>query len=923
MSGEIAGKVDGNKREKRTMNWMRRLRSKVLVATACCALAAAVAVPAAQADFGISDFNISTETEGQFSRQAGAHPDFTFNIGFAVQPPDGLNGDGEVKTIKASLPAGMLANPTAAPTCTTAELQAGFNGKGAVCPIGSQIGVVYIYEQSGSNAFPALFSPAPVYNMVPPNDSPALFSFNAEGVIVKIAPTVRGVDYGIDSVSPSVSQAIKVLRVKVVLWGVPADPSHNPDRALGDTQNFDHGHPSSAPPLPFMINPTSCPSTAQKFVAESDSWQAPGVFDTALTDVDPEGTPFVFSGCERLPFDANAAVLPGTHRAASPTGLDLTINVHQSRDPYGLATAHVRKVVTTFPRGMTVSPSAVAGLGACSLDQIGLGSTTVPTCPDSSKIGNVTVKTPLLSDPLEGEVVLARQNENPFHSLFAIYLVIKGPGFYIKLPGELNVDKQTGQMKTVFDNNPQLPFSELHLDFRGGPTAPLVTPNTCGTYTTHTEITSWASPDPVVVEAPMLIDENCSGGGTFNPTLQAGVASPVAGANSPLTIRIRRQDGEQNISRFDITLPEGELAKLKGVEVCPEGLAAIANCGKASQVGISTTAIGTGAFPLFVPQPGKDPTALYLAGPYKGAPYSLITKVPAQSGPFDFGLIVVRTAINVDPVTTQVIAKTDPLPQILEGVPIAYRDVRIEVQKPDFTVNPTSCEQRRATTTITSIEGATAHPSTPFKVGDCASLDFGPKLALRVAGGTNRGDYQALTATLTTHKHEANISRVAVALPHSEFLAQEHIRTICTRVQFAAKKCPDGSIYGFAKATTPLLDKPLEGPVYLRSSNNPLPDLVASLNGQFDIELAGRIDSVNGGIRNTFEVVPDAPVTKFVLKMKGGEKSLLVNSRNLCKSKAKAEVKMIGQNGKRFNSRPVLRNGCGKKSGKRAKRTRR
>jgi hypothetical protein len=419
----------------------------------------------------------------------------------------------------------------------------------------------------------------------------------------------------------------------------------------------------------------------------------------------------------------------------------------------------------------------------------------------------------------------------------------------------------------------------------------------------------------------MVIDENCTGGGTFNPTLQAGVASPVAGAISPLTIRLRRQDGEQNISRLDVTLPEGELAKLKGVEVCPDALAASGNCGKGSQVGISTTAIGTGAFPLFVPQPGKDPTALYLAGPYKGAPYSLVTKVPAQSGPFDFGLIVVRTAINVDPVTTQVIAKSDPLPQILEGVPIAYRDVRIEVQKPDFTVNPTSCEQRFVTTTITSIDGATAHPSVPFKVGDCASLDFGPKLAFKIRGGTNRGDYQALTATLTTHKHEANISRVAVTLPHSEFLAQEHIRTICTRVQFAAKKCPDGSIYGFAKARTPLLDKPLEGPVYLRSSDHQLPDLVATLNGQFDIELAGRIDSVNGGIRNSFEVVPDAPVSRFVLKMKGGEKSLLVNSRNLCKSTSKAEVKMVGQNGKRANSRPVVRNSCGKKAGgKRAKR---
>jgi hypothetical protein len=363
-----------------------------------------------------------------------------------------------------------------------------------------------------------------------------------------------------------------------------------------------------------------------------------------------------------------------------------------------------------------------------------------------------------------------------------------------------------------------------------------------------------------------------------------------------------------------VTLPKGEIASLKGLEVCPESAAPSGSCPAGSQVGIATSAIGTGAFPLFVPQSGKDPTALYFAGPYKGAPYSLVAKVPAQAGPFDFGDIVVRTAIDLNPVTAQVIAKSDPLPQILEGVPIAYRDVRIEVKKPDFTVNPTSCEQRFVTTTITSVDGTEAHPSVPTKVGDCGALNFGPKLKFRLKGGTHRGDFQQLTATLTTGKKEANISKVAVTLPHSEFLEQGHIGTVCTRVQFAADKCPAESVYGFARAITPLLDQPLEGPVYLRSSNHPLPDLVADLKGQFDIELSGRIDSANGGIRNTFEAVPDAPVTKFVLKMKGGKKSLLVNSRNLCKGKrARATVNMVGQNGKVHNERPIVLNGCAKK----------
>jgi hypothetical protein len=847
-----------------------------------------VAAPVAQADFGVSSFGISTDFEGiPSARQAGAHPNLRTVFSFNESEPE--VPDGNARDISVDLPPGFTGNPLAAPACPLADI---IPVEGIKCALRTLVGTAT--TNIGSSG---------IYNIEHPASSPGLFGMNIFGVPIFIEPTVRPGDYGISSLSARTSQADLLTNVAIELWGVPQDHNH-----------------SEAARLPLLTNPTSCTSAPVSFKIFANSWEDESVYSTKTVNSDDEGTPFIYNGCEKLPFDPVIVAQPGTHRAASPTGLDINITVPQNNGPDGLATAHVKKVVTRFPQGVTVSTSAVAGLGACSEAEIGIGNNDPPACPGSSKLGNVTIKTPLLEKPVEGDVYLAKQKENPFHSTFAIYMVARGPGFFLKLPAELNVDKQTGQLSTVFENLPQLPFEEAHLDFRGGPTAPLTTPDSCGTYTTHTEFTSWASSTPVVQDAPMVINENCSGGGSFNPTLQAGVASPVAGANSPLTFRIRRQDGEQNLSRLEFTLPEGELAKLKGVEVCPESLAPSGACGIKSQVGVSTTAIGTGAFPLFVPQPGKDPTALYLAGPYKGAPYSLITKVPAQSGPFDFGLIVVRTAINLDPITSQVIAKSDALPQFLEGVPIQYRDVRIEVQKPDFTVNPTSCEQRYVNTTIVSTQGAVAHPQTPFKVGDCASLDFGPKLAFQLKGGTNRGDFQALTATLTTGKHEANIARVAVTLPHSEFLEQGHIRTICTRVQFAAKKCPDASIYGFAEAVTPLLDKPLSGPVYLRSSNHPLPDMVAALNGQFDIELAGRIDSKNGGIRNTFEVVPDAPVTKFVLKMKAGAKSLLVNSRNLCKSVARAEVKMVGQNGMRHHERPVMKNSCGKKAKKKAAR---
>jgi hypothetical protein len=902
----------------RVQQWVRR----TLTAAASCLLVAAVAAPVASANFEFEFAKVLVnETGGGYTRQAGSHPDFTFDFNQPIVEKinDGLPSSAPaeaVRDVALDLPPGMFGNPTPFPTCTMEQLVGG-NEHNQKCPISSQIGLIKLrlFDSATPSAEVGLF------NIEHGNEVPAEFGFNYLGAVATIIPSVRPGDHGISAGSFEISEALPVRGARLTFWGFPASPVHDRERQEPGVP-FLLGTPvaSTAPKVPFFSAPTSCPNTPGTFVARGDSREHTGVFDEPHITADENGNPFVWEGCELLTFEPTMTPVPGTHRAHSPTGLDVNIDLPSNDGVEGYSASAVKKTVIAFPEGVTVSPSAVGGLEACSEAQVGLDDNDPPTCPDGSKIGNVTIETQLLKDPLQGEVVLARQYENPFHSTYAVYLLVKGPGFYLKLPGELNVDQKTGRLTTVFDELPQLPFENVHLDFRGGPTAPLVTPDTCGNYSIRTEVFPWARPtEPVVASVPMVIDENCQGGGGFSPSLQAGVANPVAGALSPLTLRVRRQDGEQNLSRLEFTLPEGELASLKGVPLCPEANAASGNCPAGSQVGISTTAIGTGAFPLFVPQPGKAPTALYLAGPYEGAPYSLITKVPAQAGPFDFGNIVVRTAINLNPNTTQVIAKSDPLPQILEGVPIAYRDVRIEVQKPDFTVNPTSCEQRAVTSTITSVSGTQSHPSVPFKVGDCGALNFKPKLALKLKGGTHRGDFPQLTAVLTTGKKEANIAFVSTTLPHSEFLEQGHIGTVCTRVQFAAKQCPAASVYGFARAYTPLLDNPLEGPVYLRSSNHTLPDLVAELNGQFDVELVGRIDSHNRGIRTTFETVPDAPVSKFELRFKAGKKSLLVNSRNLCKAPARATIRMIGQNGMRHDEQPLLRTRCGKaakKSGK-------
>jgi hypothetical protein len=409
---------------------------------------------------------------------------------------------------------------------------------------------------------------------------------------------------------------------------------------------------------------------------------------------------------------------------------------------------------------------------------------------------------------------------------------------------------------------------------------------------------------------PLETDEGC-GSGEFHPKLKAGTVSPQAGGFSPFVFDVSREDGEQNLAAFDVVLPQGLLAKLAGVPLCPEDQTRSGACPEASQIGIVKAAVGAGSLPLWVPQPGKAPTSLFLAGPYRGAPYSVVALVPAQAGPFDLGNVVVRSAIEIDPHSAQVTIHSDPMPQILQGVPIDYRHVIAEVDRSSFTVNPTSCADKEVKASFLSNGGATASASDRFKAAGCAGLGFSPKLRLRLKGGTRRAAYPSLRAVLTAKAGQANIRRVSVALPRSEFLEQAHIRTICTRVQFAADECPEASIYGRARAFTPLLDRPLEGPVYLRSSSHKLPDLVVDLKGQIRITFSGRIDSVNGGMRTTFSQLPDAPLSKFVLQMKGGKKGLLVNSRNLCAGENHAAVKMDGQNGRTHDSHPALKDPCG------------
>jgi hypothetical protein len=848
-----------------------------------------------------SEFGIKSLGAQLSSSAAGDHADFVTKISLNRH----LNKQGRsvssarLRGVAVSLPPGLVGDPTAIPRCDTGRFVAFGN-----CPIDSQVGVsnVLLNGRSGE-------ATEPLYNLAPPHPEReiARLGFFAGIAPVFIDVTVRtGSDYGVTATVHGAPGQDPVLAATTILWGNPPDPSHDELR-LTTAEATECNTACKAPggkrssglaPVAFMTNPSAC--QAGEVAASVASYQLPGQTFGARAPLSP------ITDCRDLPFAPTFEAHPTNRRAGAPTGLSTVLKLPQSADVESPATATMREARVTLPEGMTIAAGAADGLEACSDQQVHLHQEVAAECPDAAKLGTVTVLSPNLPNPLRG--ALYQRTPEPGH-LFRLWLVTDELGLHVKLPGEIKADARTGQLTAVFADLPQLPAEEIDIDVWGGARAPLKNPDACGTYVTTSTFVPHSEDPAVSGQSQMTIDQGCGQPG-FSPRLEGGVTEPVAGAFSPLILDLSRADGEQNIGRFEITLPEGELARLAGVPLCPEAVAAAGACPAGSKIGTVTVATGPGAQPLWIPQPGKAPTAIYLSGPYKGAPFSAVTVVPAQAGPFDLGTVAVRAGLYVNPETGQASVKSDPLPQFLEGVPVIYRKVHAVIDRPDFSLNPTNCAELALTSTISSVSGSVAHPSDRFQLDGCRALKFRPKLTLKLSGGTRRGDYPALQATLKMRAGGANVRKVSVALPHSEFLAQEHIRTICTRVQFAAHKCPKGSIYGKAMAVTPLLDKPLRGPVYLRSSSHALPDLVAAMHGAIDIDLVGRIDSVKGGIRTTFSSVPDAPVRKFALNMKGGQKGLLTNSQDICGGRHLSLVKFWAQNGRVSTPHPALRASC-------------
>ncbi len=915
--------------------------TKLLGALVATCLVFALWASSASAAFGIASFDgeVTAGPAGEPDTQAGSHPfAVSTTINFNTEEVEVEEGPGNfvrktvpqdnIKNVDVELPAGLIGDPSAVPRCTAAQFAAPLGTPG--CPENTQVGTTTIFTLGTKITLP-------VYNMVPAPGVPAQFGFVVLVDPVIATASVRsqeangGEGYGLDIHLENISQGLPLTGTSLSFWGNPSDPRHDAERGACLSASQGQGPMPAggcpyvdAPKKPFMTLPTSCtgPQTTRLHVT---SWQG-GEDRSAFTTHDKAGRVLGADGCDQVPFGGSIETSLGTPVADTPSALTVDLRIPQNTNPEGLATANLKKSVVTLPPGISINPSTANGLVGCSVAEFDQFSNAPSTCPQNSKIGTVEIVTPLLSQPLSGGIFLARQKENPFGSLIAIYVVAEAQGVLIKLPAEIALDPTTGRLVTTFDNTPQVPFDEFKLNFFGGPSAVLATPDVCGTQPSSAVLTPWSNAGDVGAGSSVTVSSGASGGGCvgslgqrpFGLSLEAGTVSNAAALHSPFDFKVSRPDGAQEISTIEATLPQGVLATLRGVPQCSDAAAAAGSCGEGSRVGSVIAVAGAGTSPFYV-KTGRA----YLTGPYKGAPLGLDFVVPAVAGPLDLGTVNVRAGVFVDPTTAQVTVKADQLPRILDGIPLRLRSIELAVDRDGFMLNPTSCNPSTVSSHVTSYEGAGASLSDRFQAAGCGALGFAPKLAPKLLGGRkalNRRRHPALQVTVTEPKGQANISKVSFAMPHSILLDQSHIKTICTRVQFSARKCPKASVYGRAQVTTPLLDKPLTGPVYLRSSNHKLPDLVADLKGQFEIVLAGRIDSNRGGIRATFTNLPDAPIAKFVLNMQGGAKGLLQNSVNLCKASAngqnRATVKIDGQNGRTHDTNSLLSTACGGKGKK-------
>jgi hypothetical protein len=860
-------------------------------------------------------------------RQAASHPDlatFSFDLnsieyGVTQSQEPEKSPSGGFRNAVVELPPGFLGAPTAVGECTPAQLAA------VNCPASSRVGRVDTATEAGFGSTSRYDFTGAIYNMIHPLGSVTDLGFTLHSKVLHIKVTLDPAkNYAILATSPDINETVRPYNVRITIWGVPGDASHGVERG-----------PTGLPVKPFLTIPARCEGENEMTLSGVNSWQQSDIFAPTQT----YDLPGQFTGCDHPRFDPEVHVEPTGKQADSPTGLDVNIHIPQNGNPNGYATPPVRNTVVKLPEGMSFSPSFANGLDSCPLAAMRLGTNEPVECSDASRIGEVSLSTPLLPKALEGSIYLAAQYDNPFGSLFAMYLVLHDTeerGILVKLAGKIEADPISGQITTTFADTPQLPFEDLTLKFRSGSRAPLVNPPFCGSQTVVGEMASWAQPNnPVAISSTYNITEGaggapCPAGGVlaFSPGLVAGTVNNAAGSYSPLGVRLMRNDGEQEITGFAATLPPGVTANLRGIPFCPDSAITLAesktgaqeeaepSCPVASQIGHTIAEAGVNT--VLAQAPGK----LYMGGAFEGAPFSIVSITSAKVGPFDLGTVVVHLPLSIDPHTATVSVGSgvpDQIPHIIKGVIVHVRNIRVYVDRPNFTLNPTSCEHLTFSATVigsgqnyvSSTDDIPVTVTNPFQAADCSSLKFTPKINVATGGKGSRANGTSLRFKIAYPAGAVGtqswFNMAKFSLPKQLPARLTTLQQACVAATFEQNPaaCPAHSVIGHAVVHTQILPVPLEGPVYFVShGGEKFPNAVLVLQGYgVTVQLTGDTFINSAGVTSaTFRNTPDVPFESIEVTLPSGKYSefginLPNGGQNLCGQKLAMPTLFKASNG--------------------------
>jgi hypothetical protein len=868
--------------------------------------------------------------DGAEDSEAGGHPyelTTTFYLNTRGVSPGGISiakTPEDIKDVVAELPPGFVGNPQVVQKCSQILASTKPAPGKPVCPPSSQVGVARLGLRGLEHEPLHSENVVPVYNVQPGRGAAAQFEFFDVVPVTLVATANQETNYAIRVTVSDIPREAEFNASSTTFFGEPAT-NH-------DIYNLGAG---VGQPLAFLQNPVDCSAGPLHARVSVDSWQSPGSYlpDGSPNLADPNWKTYTttmypsLSGCDLLQFEPSITLTPSTTRADEPTGVNVDLRVPQAADRLGeLATPELKDATVTLPAGLSLSPSAADGLGACSSAQIDIASIEPGSCPEASVLGTIKVSVPLLESPLEGQVFLGEPECNPCTAADAadgrmIRLFIEGTGSGVRLKkeGHVYLNPSTGQLTSKFENNPQDPFENLELDFKSGSRAGLATPQTCGTATTTTDLQPWSS--PITPDANPISQFNVSWDGQggvcpavppLSPSFSAGTSNPNAGQFSPFTLTFAREDREQDLAGIQVHMPPGLLGTLSAVSLCGEPQASLGTCGQASLIGTMTVAAGPGAHPFY------EKGEIYLTGPYGGAPFGLSIVVPTVAGPFNLGNVVVRARIQVDPVTAALTVTSDPFPQVIDGIPLRLRTANVTIDRPGFIFNPTNCALQHITATISGAQGSQTNVSVPFAVSGCAGLHFGPTFKAYTSAKTSRADGASLDVRLSFPSGpQSNIAHVKVELPKALPSRLSTLQRACTIAVFEANPagCPAGSVVGIARADSPILPVTLEGPAYFVSHGGAkFPELIVVLQGYgARVDLYGETFINKQGITSsTFANVPDVQVNSFELYLPEGPDSALAANGNLCTKKLVMPTLFTAQDGAQLKQNTLIQvTGCG------------